>query len=84
MIIVYGVKPFLKGVGHAMLYEEWEIQIWFLAGVEAVAALTIIIFEIKYRNYESRFIFILELLFSSLLIGLNVLLLMKYKYLAEA
>ena len=34
MIIVYGLKPFAKGIIHAMLYEEGVAQIWPLLGVE--------------------------------------------------
>lgn len=33
MIICYGVRPFLKGLMHAILYEYWELQIWSLVGV---------------------------------------------------
>lgn len=30
MIIVYGVKPFLKGAVHALMYDRWETQMWLL------------------------------------------------------
>lgn len=33
MIITYGVRPFLKGVIHAMFFEEWELQLWLLTGI---------------------------------------------------
>ena len=33
MTIMYGFRPFLKGVIHAVLYEHWEMQMWMLTGV---------------------------------------------------
>ena len=33
MLIMYGMRPFLKGAVHAILYEEWEVQIWVLMGI---------------------------------------------------
>lgn len=33
MIVMYGIRPFMKGAAHAFLYENWEIQIWTLTGI---------------------------------------------------
>ena len=33
MIIVYGIKAFMKGIIHAMLYEHWILQIWMLTAI---------------------------------------------------
>ena len=33
MTVVYGVKPFLKGAVHALFFEMWDLQIWFLLGI---------------------------------------------------
>ena len=33
MTLAYGVRPFLKGAIHALLYERWELQIWMLTGI---------------------------------------------------
>ena len=33
MTISYGLRPFLKGVIHALLYEHWVVQMWMLMGV---------------------------------------------------
>ena len=34
MIIAYGVRPFVKGVIHALMYDHWVAQMWMLMGVE--------------------------------------------------
>ena len=33
MVILYGLRPFLKGAVHALLYDNWELQVWLLFGV---------------------------------------------------
>ena len=34
MIILYGFRPFLKGIVHAFFFDDWALQLWFLAGIE--------------------------------------------------
>ena len=36
MIILYGVRPFLKGVVHALFYKNFVIQLWMLISIEIV------------------------------------------------
>ena len=81
MIIIYGIRPFLKGVVHAMLYEEWELQIWFLVGIEAFIVGIIIVFEILFKSHRSKLILGMQIFYSGCLIGLNVILLFRHKYL---
>ena len=33
MTLMYGVRPFLKGAIHALLFEQWVVQLWLLLGV---------------------------------------------------
>ena len=44
MIIAYGVRPFLKGVIHALMYEDWVAQMWMLVAVEIFILLVILVF----------------------------------------
>ena len=32
MIILYGIRPFLKGAIHAFAHDYWTVQIWMLIG----------------------------------------------------
>ena len=42
MVIMFGIRPFLKGAVHALVYDNWFIQIWTLMGIEI--AIVIVIF----------------------------------------
>ena len=33
MIVMYGIRPFCKGAAHALLYDNWLIQIWTLIAI---------------------------------------------------
>lgn len=44
MVIAYGARPFLKGVIHALMYRNWFVQMWMLAGVEILILTVILIF----------------------------------------
>ena len=33
MTVTFGIRPFLKGIVHAMLFEHWLAQIWSLIGI---------------------------------------------------
>ena len=54
MIIMYGVRPLLKGTLHALLFLHWEIQIWSLLGVELLMQMIILAFEFKYESHHSK------------------------------
>ena len=83
MTVTFGVRPFLKGIVHALLFEHWLAQIWSLIGIEIAMVTIIVFFEITLDSHKSRLILLFELLYSSCLIGVNVLLLLKHEYLAE-
>ena len=79
----FGVRPFLKGMVHALLFEEWLAQIWTLIGIEVGMVIVIILFEIVLDSHKSRLILFFELLYSFSLIGINVFLLLKHEYFAD-
>ena len=81
MIIVYGLKPFAKGIIHAMLYEEWVAQIWSLLGIELLTVVIVCVFEFRNDNHRSKVVFMLDVAYSGCFILLNLLLLLKYEYL---
>ena len=83
MTVTFGIRPFLKGIIHALLFEHWIAQIWSLIGIEIVMVIIIVLFEIVLDSHKSRLILLFELLYSFSLIGVNVLLLLKHEYLAE-
>ena len=81
MTLTFGVRPFLKGIVHALLFEHWLAQIWALIGIEAGIVAIIMLFEILLDSHKSRLILLFELLYSSTFIAVNVLLLLKHEYL---
>ena len=83
MTIVYGVKPFLKGVVHALFYDQWVLQIWLLIGVEMMIVLIVIVFEIVLDTHRSRLILAIELTYSFSVVAMNILLLCKYEYFSD-
>ena len=80
MTILFGVRPFLKGIVHAFFFEQWTLQIWMLIGIEALAIIITILFEIVLDNHKHRIILFFELLYSFCLIGLNILLLCQHDF----
>ena len=83
MTLTFGVRPFLKGIVHALLFEHWLAQIWALIGIEAGIVAIIVLFEILLDSHKSRLILLFELLYSSTFIAVNVLLLLKHHYLLD-
>ena len=83
MIIVYGIKPFLKGTIHALLYKHWTVQIWMLLGVEVLIILTIFIMEFRNDNHRSKLIFMMDITYFFSLGIFDLLLLLKYEYFAK-
>lgn len=81
MIILYGVRPFLKGAVHALLHQNFLLQLQLLAGVELVMIITSLLFQFFFENYKNMKIFILEILYGICLVILNILLLLKHHYL---
>ena len=79
MIVTFGVRPFLKGAVHALLYENWELQIYLLISVELLVQLIVLVFEFKFDSHRSKVIFMLDTLYFWSLILLNILFLLKYR-----
>ena len=80
MTIAYGVRPFLKGSIHALMYNNWVAQVWMLMGTEISILLIILIFEFNFDNHRSKPVFFIDMLYYSGLVALDLLFLMKYEY----
>ena len=80
MTIAYGLRPFLKGVIHALLYNNWVVQMWMLMGVETFILIIILVFEFNFDNHRSKPVFMMDTLYYSGLVVLDLLFLMKYEY----
>ena len=80
MMLCFGVRPFLKGVIHALLYENWELQIYLLMSVEVIILVLTLYFQFNYDSHKSALRFMMEVSYSCSLIILNVLFLLKYEY----
>ena len=59
MTICYGVRPFLKGAVHALLYDHWVIQIYLLLSIEVIILLIMLYFEMRTENYKSVLMFMM-------------------------
>jgi hypothetical protein len=44
MTLIYGIRPFLRGTVHALLYYERDLQLGVLGGIEIMTVLVIVIF----------------------------------------
>ena len=80
MIIAYGARPFIKGIIHALMYNNWVAQMWMLAGVEILILTVILVFEFRFDNHRSKPVFMMDSVYYSCLIILDLLFLMKYEY----
>jgi hypothetical protein len=80
MTILYGFRPFLKGTAHALFYNNLQLQLWFLLGIEIVMIIITVSFEYFWGNHKSRKVLTLELLYMTGLVCFNFLLLLKYHY----
>ena len=78
MTIMYGVRPFMKGIVHATFYYHWELQIAVLISVEAFILILVLLFEFNYESHKSKPAFMMDIGYYSCLIVLNLLLLCKY------
>ena len=79
MVIMYGARPFLKGMVHALLYDHWVIQIWCLMAIELAVILLILFFEFKFDNHKSKPFFMMDITYYYFcLVILNILMLCKY------
>ena len=80
MIVVYGAKPFLKGSIHALMYAHWQTQVWMLFGTELLILIVVFLFEFNFDNHRSKPVFMMNSLYNSSLLCLNLLFLLKYRY----
>jgi hypothetical protein len=83
MIFLYGIRPFMKGLAHAMFYSSFVSQLQVLAAIEVSMILLTLGFEVFIGNHKSRKILTFELLYMGCLVILNILLLLKHHYLVE-
>ena len=58
MVILYGFKPFLKGLIHAIFYDQWVLQMYLLAAVEVVVMIIVVVYEMVLECHKSKFIMI--------------------------
>lgn len=77
---MYGVRPFAKGVVHAVLYNYWELQLLILIGLEMAIILTVCIFEFLYDNHKYKILFKMDILYYGSFMVLDFLLLCKHLY----
>ena len=82
MIFLYGIRPFMKGLAHALFHSHFVLQLQILAAIEVAMILLTLAFEVCIGNHKSRKVLVLELLYMVCLVLLNILLLLKHHYLA--
>ena len=80
MVVLYGLRPFLKGAVHALLYDHWQLQMWLLFGVELAIWLVMLGFEFFQDSHRSKSVFMMDASYYGCLILLNFLFLCKYEY----
>ena len=80
MVIVYSIRPFLKGCIHSLLYDNWELQLILLGSVEIVTIIIIILFESFLECHKSMIVLGIETLYMLGFACLNGFLLCKHKY----
>ena len=81
MILLYGVRPFLKGTIHALMFYHWPTQVWMLFATELIILLMMLIWEFACDSHRSKPVFMMDATYSGCLVLLNVLFLLKYEYL---
>ena len=80
MVVLYGIRPFLKGAIHALVYNNWELQMWLLFGVELAIWMVMLGFEFGKDSHRSKPVFMMDACYYGCLILLDVLFLCKYEY----
>lgn len=80
MIILYGVRPFLKGVIHSLFFNNVSLQLSLLAGTEIGVIIITLAFQYFFDNHKRYSILFLEILYMTCLVTLNFLLLNKHCY----
>ena len=80
MILLYGVRPFLKGTIHALMFYHWSTQVWMLFATELTILLIMLVWEFTCDNHRSKPVFMMDVSYSTCLMMLNILFLCKYKY----
>jgi uncharacterized membrane protein len=83
MIILYGVRPFLKGVIHSLFFNNVSLQLSLLAGTEIGVIIITLAFQYFFDNHKRYSILFLEILYMTCLVTLNFLLLNKHCYSKE-
>lgn len=77
---MYGVRPFLKGAIHALLYDYFLTQISLLLTVEIASIICMFVVQYMIQNQKSIIFFMCESIVSGCLVTMNVLILLRYEY----
>jgi ABC-type multidrug transport system fused ATPase/permease subunit len=80
MTIAYGLKPMVKGLVHALLYDHFSLQLHLLLLAEFAGLLTTLLFEHAYGNHKSKSLLALEVVYSCSFVFLNAMILFKMVY----
>ena len=80
MILLYGVRPFLRGAIHVLMFYHWFTQVWLLFGTELLILFMLLVWEFTCDNHRSKLVFMMDATYSGCLVLLNLLLLFKYEY----
>jgi hypothetical protein len=63
MTLIYGYRPLLRGIIHALLYNHQEIQLHLLALIEFLTVLALLGFEFIYESHICKFALFFKLLY---------------------
>lgn len=77
MTYIYGIRPFIKGLIHAYLYNYNSIQLASLASIEFFTFLLLIYTELMYEVFIYKILFFFECAFYLSLAVFNVFLLIS-------
>ena len=80
MILLYGIRPFLKGAIHALMFYHWSTQMWMLFATDLLVLLILLVCEFACDNHRSKPVFMMDTTYSGCLTMLNILFLCKYNY----
>lgn len=83
MMFLYGLRPFMKGMAHAIFYHNFVVQLQVLAVIEVGMILLTLGFQYFLDSHKSKTVLVLEVVYMGCLVMVNVLLLLKHHYLVE-
>ena len=80
MILIYCLRPFLKGTIHALMYENNELQLLFLGIIDLITFIIMVLQQINNTNFKSQACFSLMSTYIGSGIILNALLYANIKW----